>query len=190
MTVMRELIVTENITLDGVIDASEGWFVPSGSADPAEMEEMARVEAEHRAEADAVLLGRVTYEEFAGYWPQQTDDRTGVARYLDEATKYVVSSTLKDPAWQHTEVLRGDVVTEVAALKGRAGRAIVATGSVRLVQTLVRAGLVDEYRLFVYPTVLGRGRRLFEHATDVPRLSLVQAQPFPTGIVLLRYRMA
>jgi dihydrofolate reductase len=186
---VRDLVVTENITIDGVIDADEGWFAPSGSDEVADTSDMVAVQQAHMAGADAVLLGRVTFEEFRGYWPKQTDDPTDVAAYLDNTQKYVVSGTLTDPGWQHTTVLSGPLHDEVAALKARSGRAVVATGSVRLVQALVRAGLVDEYRLFIYPVVLGRGRRLFEDTTGVPRLRLVEARPFESGVVLHRYRV-
>src|ERR671921_743078 len=165
---MRDLIVTENITLDGVIDASEGWFA---IADDAEVDQSDQQEAvaEQSAAADAVLFGRVTFEEMRGYWPEQTDDTTGVSDYLNRVAKYVVSSTMRDPRWEHTTVLPGDGLKEaVRALKAEPGRDIVTTGSITLVHTLIAAGLVDEYRLFVYPVVLGRGRRLFPEATSVP----------------------
>jgi dihydrofolate reductase len=123
-----------------------------------------------------------------GYWPQQTDDTTGVSEYLNRVSKYVVSRTLQDPGWEPTTVLRGPLTEDVLALKSATGGDIVVTGSMTLVHALIAAGLVDEYRLFVYPVVLGRGVRLFEEGTDVPRLELVEARPFRSGIVLLRYR--
>ena len=125
-----------------------------------------------------------------GYWPRQTDDTTGVAEYLDNVSKYVVSATLQDPEWERTTVLRGPLSEAIEALKSAPGADIVVTGSMTLVAELIAAGVVDEYRLFVYPVVLGRGRRLFADATDVPRLRLVDTQPFRSGIVLLRYRPA
>jgi dihydrofolate reductase len=97
---------------------------------------------------------------------------------------------LRDPRWEHTTVLDGTLADEIQALKSGPGKDIVTTGSMRLVRELIAAGLVDEYRLFVYPVVLGRGWRLFADATGVPRLRLIQAQPFRSGIVLLRYRTA
>ena len=123
------------------------------------------------------------------YWPKQvSSDETGVAEYLDRVPKYVVSSTLEDPAREPTTVLRGPLEDEVAALKSAPGADIVTTGSITLVHALVVKGLVDEYRLFVYPVVVGRGARLFEDATGVPALDLVEARPFRSGVVLLRYR--
>lgn len=182
---MRDLIVTENMTIDGVIDMTGGWFSPDGGG--TDTGDLMDVQREHMAGADGVLLGRVTYEEFHDYWPAQTDDPTGISDYLNRTQKYVVSATLDAPAWQNTTVLSGPLVVEVAELKRRKGKAIVATGSVRLAQTLVRTGLVDEYRLFVYPVVVGRGRRLFETA-DMSALGLTEARPFRSGVVLLRYR--
>jgi dihydrofolate reductase len=185
---MRDLIVTENITLDGVIDASAGWFSVTDDAE-ADQSDLVAAVREQSAAADAVLLGRVTFEEMRGYWPKQTDDTTGVSDYLNRVTKYVVSSTMGEPGWQHTTVLRGDgFLDEVRALKSGPGRDIVTTGSITLVHALIGAGLVDEYRLFLHPVVLGGGRRLFADGTQVPKLGLVETRPFRSGIVLLRYR--
>ncbi len=183
---MRDLVITENITLDGVIDATEGWFsAASGDADTSDLEAAL---LQQREAADALLLGRVTFEQMRGYWPLQTDDTTGISNYLNEVSKYVVSAKLQDPEWEHTTVLRGTLVDEVRALKSAPGHDIVTTGSMTLVRDLIAGGLVDEYRLFVYPVVLGRGGRLFADATAVPRLRLVETQPFRSGVVLLRYR--
>jgi len=183
----RDLIVTENITLDGVVDASEGWFTVTDYGDRSDM---SAVEKAHRESADAVLFGRVTFEQMAGYWPNLEEDPTGVADYLNTTQKYVVSRTLSEPSWQNSTVLGGDLADEVTKLKNADGRAIVATGSIRLVRELARLDLVDEYRLFVYPVVLGRGERLFADATEMPKLTLAEATPFRSGIVLMRYRRA
>ncbi|MGH4017503.1 MAG: dihydrofolate reductase family protein [Pseudonocardiaceae bacterium] len=185
---MRDLIVTENITLDGVIEATEGWFSPAGDdtdVDQLDVEEALR---EQSSAADAFLVGRVTFEEMRGYWPQQADDTTGVSDYLNRVSKYVVSSSMEDPGWEHTTVLSGTLRDDVQALKTRPGKDIVTTGSIALVHALIAAGLVDEYRLFVYPIVVGHGRRLFAESTKVPRLHLVESRPFLSDIVLLRYR--
>jgi dihydrofolate reductase len=183
---MRKLVVTENITLDGVIGASEGWFAPPGDeeVDQSDINEALREQA---AAADALLLGRVTFEEMRGYWPLQTDDETGIRDYLNHVSKYVVSGTMNDPEWLRSTVLSGDLEDNVRELKGNAGKEIVVTGSIRLVRTLIASGLVDEYRLFVYPVALGRGARLFEDATSVPKLKLVDSRPFRSGVVLMRY---
>ena len=184
----RELIVTENITVDSVIDAAGDWFSPSGAENRDDVAEMRAVEERLRAPADGVLLGRLTFESFRSYWPQQTDDTTGVSDYLNQVEKYVVSSTLTKPDWEHTTILRGEVADEVAALKAQPGGDIVTTGSITLVHALNQTGLVDEYRLFVYPVALGRGQRLFEDPVGQPDLKLVEAHSFNSGVVLLRYR--
>lgn len=181
----RTLAVTENITLDGVIDASDGWF---GPADDDDQSDLTAVIREQASRADAVLLGRVTFEEFRGYWKDNTDDETGVADYLNRVAKYVVSSTIVDPGWEGTSVLSGDLEQEVRELKSAPGKDIVATGSIRLVHALIAMGLVDEYRLFVYPVVLGRGARLFEDGLTPPALELHESRSFWSGVVLMRYR--
>jgi dihydrofolate reductase len=187
---MRDLIVTENITLDGVIDASAGWFSVADDAEVDQSDLVAAVREQSEA-ADAVLFGQVTFEEMRGFWPKQTDDTTGVSDYLNRVTKYVVSSTMADPKWEHTTVLPGSgFKDEIRALKARPGKDIVTTGSITLVHALIAAGLVDEYRLFMYPVVLGRGRRLFADGTEIPRLQLDETRPFRSGVVLLRYRPA
>jgi dihydrofolate reductase len=175
---MRKLVVTENITLDGVIDASEDWFAPSGDeeVDQSDINEALREQA---AAADALLLGRVTFEEMRGYWPLQTDDETGVKDYLNNVSKYVVSSTMKDPEWLRSTVVSGDLDNNVRELKGKAGKDIVVTGSIRLVHELISSGLVDEYRLFVYPVVLGRGARLFEGRNQRPETEAPREPLFP-----------
>jgi dihydrofolate reductase len=184
---MRKLVVTENITLDGVIDASEGWFSPAGDeeVDQSDITEALREQA---SAADAVLFGRVTFEQMRSYWPLQTDDETGVTQYLNTVQKYVVSSTMTDPEWERSTVLSGDLAENVRELKAREGKDIVVTGSITLVHELIALGLVDEYRLFVYPVVLGRGARLFEDATNVPKLKLAESRPFRSGVVLTSYR--
>jgi dihydrofolate reductase len=186
---MRTLVVTENITLDGVIDAAGGWFGPAGDGET-DQSDMIDAIAGHRAAADAFLVGRRTFEDMRGYWPARTDDRTGVSGYLNEVAKYVVSSTLGDPAWANTAVLRGPAVEEVRRLKSLPGTDIVTTGSMRLVRTLIAAGLVDEYRLFVHPVVVGSGQRLFDDAGRAGSLRLLEARPFRSGVVLVRYRPA
>ena len=181
---MRRLVVTENITADGVIDMSGGWFDPLDEG--ADQSDLAAVTAEHSAAADALLLGRATFESFRGFWPTVEDDPTGVRDYLNGVDKYVVSQTLADPKWDHTTVLRGAIADEVDTLKSAEGRDIVATGSIRLVHELLRLQVVDEVRLFVFPVVAGSGARLFETAPET-RLDLLEARRFVSGAVLLRY---
>jgi dihydrofolate reductase len=180
---MRKLVITENITLDGAIEMLDDWFDP-------QLQDQDLLAESHRqdAQSDALLLGRQTFEDFRGYWPKQTDDPTGVTEYLNKVAKYVVSSTMCDPQWQNSTVLTGDPVVQATTLKAQPGKDIVLTGSITLAHTLITAGVVDEYRLFVYPAVQGRGRRLFPDATVIPRLSLAEpAKTFQSGVTLLRY---
>lgn len=176
------LVVTQNITLDGAVEMLDGWFDPTDQ-DP-ELSAELRRQDEH---CDALLLGRRTFEDFRGYWPHQTDDTTGVSEQLNRVQKYVVSSTLGDPEWQNSEVLRGDVADEVRALKQRPGADLVLTGSIRLAHTVLRAGLVDEVRLFTYPAVQGRGRRLFPDGYALERLRLAASRAFGGGVTYSSY---
>jgi dihydrofolate reductase len=182
---MRTLAITQNITLDGAIEMLDDWFDPT--------DEDAELMAElHRQDdnADALLVGRQTFEDFRGYWPAQTDDQTGVTDYLNQVRKYVVSSTMDDPKWQNSEILRGELVEQVRALKEAEGKDIVVTGSITLCHALIQAGLVDEYRLFVYPVVQGRGRRLFPDGYELPSLRRLDAKPFANGITYVAYAAA
>ena len=162
------------------------WFSPAGDEEIDQSDIIAALR-EQQENADGVLFGRVTFEEMRGYWPHQTDDETGVSEYLNQVSKYVVSSTLTDPQWERSTVLSGAPEDEVRRLKEEPGKDIVTTGSIRLVHSLIAAGLVDEYRLFTYPVVVGRGARLFEDAANVPRLALAGSQAFNSGVVLTRY---
>ncbi|MFI0357949.1 dihydrofolate reductase family protein [Actinomadura sp. 9N407] len=186
---MRDLVVTENVTLDGVVEATGGWFDQANDAGVDQSDIVAALGEQTQA-ADAFLTGRKTFEDMRGYWTKQTDDTTGVSDYLNTVSKYVVSSTMGDPEWANSTVLRGPLAEEITALKSLPGKDIVTTGSITLVRSLIAAGLVDEYRLFVYPVVLGRGERLFEgfEVAEVPALRLVETRPFRSGVVLLRYR--
>lgn len=138
---MRELIVAENITIDGVIDAAEGWFAPGDDDDDTDQSDVLDALRKQREAADAMLLGRVTFEQMRDYWPLQTDDTTGITDYLDNVAKYVVSTTLKEPDWAHTTVLSGPLVEQVQALKSSPGADIVTTGSMLLTSALIAAGL-------------------------------------------------
>jgi dihydrofolate reductase len=176
---MRDLIVTQNITVDGVIEAGD-WFGPADGG-PEVLEAL----REQMVRANAFLTGRVTFEQLRGYWPEQTDDPTGVSAYLNQVQKYVLSSTLDDPEWQPTTILRG--LDEVRRLKDTASGDIVCTGSIDVTHQLIAADLVDEYRLFIYPTVVATGRRLFPDGSP-RKLTLTGSTSFPSGVALLIYR--
>lgn len=174
-----QIVLTENCTADGVIDMATGWFDPADQTD----DRLVAVTQAHMAEQDALLLGRSTFEAFRNYWPIQTDDTTGITDHLNRVHKYVLSTTLHDPGWEPTTVLRG--LDEVQALRDQPGRLGV-TGSISVAQQLVVADLVDEYRLFVYPVLVGAGAGVLASARRLD-LDLVEATQFPSGVTLLRY---
>ncbi|MFP5022251.1 dihydrofolate reductase family protein [Pseudonocardia phyllosphaerae] len=179
---MRTLAITQNITLDGAVEMLGDWFDPTAEGQDEQLAELHRQDAA----SDATLLGRQTFTDFRGFWPKQTDDTTGITDYLNQVQKYVVSSTLTDPDWQNSTVLSGDPVAEVRALKEQDGADIVVTGSITLCHTLIEAGLVDEYRLFRYPVVQGRGRRLFPDGWSAD-LRLVETASFANGVSYTRH---
>ena len=184
---MRTLAITQNITVDGSIEMLGDWFDPQAGADSSDL-----LEELHRQDraADGLLLGRRTFEDLRGYWPELSDDPTGIADYLNRVQKYVVSSTITEPEWQNSTILSGDAVEQTRALKEKPGRDIVVTGSITLCHALIEAALVDEYRLFVYPVVQGRGRRLFPDGFELPRLELLESKAFDGGIAYSRYAPA
>jgi dihydrofolate reductase len=180
---MRKLVITQNITLDGSVEMLDDWFDP-------QLQDEDLLEESHRqdSQADALLVGRQTFEDFRSYWPNQTDDPTGVTDYLNRVAKYVVSSTMSDPDWQNSTVLTGDPIEQITELKSQPGKDIVLTGSISLAHALIAGGVVGEYRLFVYPAVQGRGRRLFPDGIAIPKLTLAEPpKSFRSGITLLRY---
>jgi dihydrofolate reductase len=183
---LRRLAITQNITLDGSIEMLGDWFDPQGQAGADNSDLLEELHRQDRG-ADAFLVGRRTFEDLRGYWRDLSDDPTGISEYLNRVQKYVVSSTITDPQWQNSTVLAGDPVEGVRALKEHPGQDIVVTGSISLCHTLIDAGLVDEYRLFVYPTVQGRGRRLFPDGFERRELRLLQAKAFRSGITYSRY---
>ena len=186
---MRTLAITQNITLDGSIEMLDDWFDPQGQGDADNSDLLTELRRQDD-ETDAMLLGRQTFEDFRGYWPEQTDDTTGITDSLNQVQKYVVSSTMTDPQWQNSTVLSGDPAEDAAALKRQPGGDLVVTGSIRLCHALIEAGLVDEYRLFSYPAVQGRGRRLFPEGFAIPRLQLLESAAFSGGVVYSRYAPA
>jgi dihydrofolate reductase len=186
---MGRIVLSENVTLDGVMqdpDGAEGfrlggWFARLGTRD---REAWAKVELTEALGTDALLLGRRSYEFFAARWQSREGEW---ADRLNGLPKYVVSSTLRDPDWRHTTVLRGDVVPAVAALKRQVAGDVVVYASGRLAHTLVEHDLADELRLMVYPSVLGGGRRLFGELGDRKSLRLLDTRTVGDGLALLTY---
>jgi dihydrofolate reductase len=190
---MRKLIVTEFVSVDGVMEAPggepgykhAGWTFDT----PMEPEQM-KVKLDETLEAEALLLGRVTYEGFAAAWPGRTDE-AGFADKMNAMPKYVVSSTLKDPEWENTTVLEGSVPESIRALKEGDGGDILVAGSRTLVHALIEHGLVDVLRLMVFPVILGSGRRLFpDDLADKSPLKLVDTKVFDNGVAVQEYEPA
>ena len=193
---MTRLVVLEYTSIDGVIQApghagedDAGGFQHGGWTQP-QMSDHRRYVAESFYAADAFLLGRLTYEIFAAYWPTVTDPTDKIASALNTRPKYVASSTLREPTWDHTAVLGPDIPAEVAALKAQPGRELLVVGSGRLAHTLFDHELVDEYRLMVHPVVLGSGKRLFAETTSARPMELIDARATTSGLVLITYRPA
>jgi dihydrofolate reductase len=180
---MRKIVAGLFISLDGVIEAPDQWHFPYFN------DEMGEAVGSQMAASDTMLLGRVTYQEFAGYWPHQTSDVEG-ADFMNNTPKLVVSTTLDTVEWQNSTLIKGNVVEELTRLKQQPGKDIAITGSATLVRSLLRDGLLDELRLLVHPIVVGRGKRLFEDGGDQQPLQLVDAQTFSTGVLYLTYQPA
>ena len=182
---MRTLIVTEFITLDGVIDSPGGGPHPRAGwtfTDVPFVAEAYEIKGREQLEAGAMLMGRVSYDEFAPVWPSMTDE---FPQY-NAMPKYVVSSTLENPEWNNTSVLRS--LDDVAALKQTDGDSIIVHGSATLARGLAAAGLVDRYHLLVFPLLLGTGRRLFDDSGDsFQKLDLVEHDVYSNGIVKAVY---
>ena len=188
---MGQVVVSQFVTLDGVFEDPGGAedFERGGWAFQFERgEEGDRFKLDEVMAADALLLGRVTYEGFAAAWPSREGE---FADKFNGMQKYVVSSTLGDPGWSNSIVLGPDFAREIAKLREAEGGDILVNGSGQLVQALVERDLVDELRLMVFPVVLGSGKRLFGEAGAPKALRLVEAQPVgPDGVVILTYRPA
>ena len=190
---MGNLVVTEFITLDGVIEDPGGGetFDRGGWAFQFERgEEGDKFKLDETLDAEALLLGRVTYEGFAAAWPSMTDE-VGFADKMNTMPKYVVSSTLQDLTWDNSTRIDGDVAEEVAKLKEQVAGEILVAGSATLVRALIEHDLVDELRLMVFPTVLGGGKRLFGDSGSAKAFRLVESRPVGgDGVVILTYEPA
>src|SRR5437667_418090 len=186
---MGKIIVSENVTLDGVVQdpagaegfGRGGWV---GRVGEGGREEAAKLLLDEALGAEAQLFGRRTYEFLAARWPSRSGE---LADRLNSLPKYVVSSTLKDPDWNNSTVLKGDVVNEVSKLKQKLNGEIVVLASFQLVRTLMEHDLVDELRLKIYPVVLGAGERLFGQASDKKLMRLVHTQTLDGDVAFLTY---
>lgn len=178
---MRKLVVTEFLSLDGIME-NPAWTAPYWN------DETAAFKGEETSAGEPLLLGRVTYEGFAAAWPQRTGEDSG-ATYFNGTRKYVVSTTLDKVEWNNSVLIKGNIVAEITKLKQQDGPDMVVHGSATLVQTLMQHDLVDRYRLLVYPVVLGQGKRLFQDGSTAT-LKLLKSQSLSSGVAALIYEPA
>jgi dihydrofolate reductase len=169
------------ISLDGVVEQPQNWHFPYFN------DEMGAAINRGFETTDAMLMGRVLYEEWAAFWPTSTDEP--VATIFNEATKYVVSNTLTEATWNNTTIINGDVVRGVRDLRDSVTRDITVTGSTTLVRWLLAEGLLDRLNLMIHPIVVGKGQRLWDDGPNVP-LALVSQETFSTGVLNASYAPA
>lgn len=175
---MAKLVVSEFMSLDGVIEEPM-WTFPYWS------DALGEYKQKELFDSDVLLLGRVTYDGFAEAWPDRTDE-AGYADRINSMPKYVVSTTLREGAWNNTTIVSGDIVAAIQALREQDGGDILVFGSGELVRTLVAHDLVDSYRIQLYPLVLGKGQKLFTGEAGA-KLTLVETRPLDSGVVILVY---
>ena len=186
---MGKIIMSENVSLDGVVEdpaGDEGFRVGGWVGRITDRKEVAKVTLDEALGTEALLLGRRSYEWMAGRWPSRSDE---LAERLNIMPKYVVSSTLEEPKWNHSTVIKGDVVNEVSKLKQELNGEIVVPASFQLVHTLIEHDLVDELRLKIFPVVLGAGKRLFGETSDKKPMRLVDTQILGDGVAFLTYEL-
>jgi dihydrofolate reductase len=182
---MRKVVAAEFLSLDGVMESPDKWHFPYFN------EEMGQAVGEGFAASDAMLMGRVNYEEWAAFWPEQDPQENPMANQMNAMQKYVVSTTLEEPlGWQNTTLISENVADEVAKLKEGEGGDIVISGSAALVRSLLHYGLLDELKLMIHPILVGSGKRLFGEAEEQRKLELVDSKTFSTGVLYLTYRPA
>jgi dihydrofolate reductase len=194
---MGRIVVSEFVSLDGVMQApggpeedTRGSFKHGGWIFKFRDDQDPKYKLDELFASDALLLGRVTYEIFASYWPK-AKDAVGFADKMNNMPKHVVSTTLKKVDWNNSRLIKANVGEEVKNLKQQRGKDILVYGSAKLVNTLLQHDLVDELRLMLYPIVLGSGKRLFnDKAESMKMLKLADSKIFPSGIVLLSYHRA
>ncbi|HVX44339.1 MAG TPA: dihydrofolate reductase family protein [Mycobacteriales bacterium] len=179
---MRKIVAVEFMSLDGVVEAPNEWHFPYFN------DEMGEAVGGQMAGADALLLGRVTYEGFAAAWPERGDEEPGAAQ-INRMQKYVVTSTLATADWQNSAILKGDLAEEMARIKALPGKNIWISGSIRLVQSLLAQGLLDELHLLIHPILVGKGQKMFGDGEQLP-LEVVESKIFQNGVVSAVYRPA
>lgn len=181
----RRVIVTENMTINGVIELVDPWFDPGDQDD----DELLDVQRQQMSTETALLLGRNTFQDFQGYWPHRTDDTTGSTEHLNRVAKYLITSTVTAPGWANTTVVHPRSLPDALQdLKSQGSGDIGVTGSIQVVHALLAADLVDELRLFVYPVITGRGRSLVPRDRPPLDFELVAQQKFPSGVLFQGYR--
>jgi len=180
---MRKVVSWLFISLDGVVEAPNEW-----QFDVMDDDMIAAISSQMDAE-DAMLMGRVSYQEWASYWPTSTDEP--YASHINNMPKYVVSTTLDDVewgTWEKPTLIKDNVATEINKLKQQPGKVISVGGSPTLVRSLLQEGLLDEFKLMIHPVVVGKGKRLFTEDVDLKRLKLVDSKVTGTGVVIVTYQ--
>jgi dihydrofolate reductase len=175
---MRKLIVSNSVTLDGRVDEVRDWALPGDD------EEFVKHQTELLSHSDGLVLGRKSYEFFAAVWPSRSGE---FPDRMNSIAKYVASSTIKDLEWENSNLIEGDVPEAVAKLKQEPGQDLVIYGSHDLTHSLLEHDLIDEYQLWVYPVVLGKGRSFFEDGVERMALDLVDTTVIPPGVAILTY---
>jgi dihydrofolate reductase len=182
---MRKVVAAEFLSLDGVMESPDQWHFPYFN------DEMGQAVGEGFETSDALLMGRVLYEEWVAYWPQQDPEENPVAATMNNVSKYVVSTTLEGPLeWNNATLIGDNVAEEISELKRQPGKDIVISGSGALVRSLLEYGLLDELKLMIHPIVVGTGKRLFEDGEKQTALELVESKTFSTGVVYVTYKPA
>jgi len=182
---MGKVVASEFVSLDGVVESPDKWHFPYFN------DQMGDAIGAAMAASDAMLMGRVLYQEWAAFWPKQDPEENPVAARMNGVRKYVVSTTLEEPLeWQNSTLIGDDVAEEISRLKEQSGKDISISGSPTLVRSLLQDDLLDELRLMLHPIVVGSGKRLFEGGGDQKALELVDSKTFSTGVVYLTYQPA
>jgi dihydrofolate reductase len=189
---MRKVVVSMNITLDGFIagpDCELDWHFNYWN------EEMARYAGEQLSKADTILLGRVTYNAMAKYWPSKMTDLlcpredVAFADLINSCHKIVFSKTLENVSWNNSKLAKESIRREITKLKQQPGKDMIVYGSGSIVSALSRSGLIDEYILWLHPVVLGKGKMLFKNTNTRPKLKLLNTRTFNTGVIILYYQL-